>query len=109
MMSLEGYTTEELCEIYENLNSWKWDDRIGRKPEGWDKFPKYNYHWYHKLIRRRTKMYYIEQPMEQIENVVPKKEILRYHNVHVLGETNEDFEKWWKEISKCYPSLLQPW
>lgn len=38
----KNLTTEELCEIYENLNSWKWDKRVGDEPEGFNDMPKYN-------------------------------------------------------------------
>lgn len=37
----QGYTTKELLEIYDNLNSGTWDERIGEKPEGFDNMPSY--------------------------------------------------------------------
>ena len=48
-------TTEELCEIYYNLNGFRWDNRIGEKPEGFDNLPTRRYKWYHIFTRRTTK------------------------------------------------------
>ena len=92
---LNNYTDAELCEIYENLNTWKWDTRLGDKPKRWDGMPRYNHHWYHKVLRRKTKTDYVDPILRQIRDVVPEKEISRYRCVNVLKMPNETFEQWW--------------
>lgn len=107
--NLQEYTQRELCEISERLNSWEWDDRIGAKPENWDALPKYNRHWYHKLIKRKTKADYIDPVLSFIRMLVPEKELLRFHNVDVLHMTNENFEQWWSKENISQSNLWQWW
>lgn len=45
-------STEELCEVYYNLNGYRWDDRIGEKPEGFDDLPTWRNKWYHRFTRK---------------------------------------------------------
>lgn len=106
-MELNEFTNEELCEIYENLNSWKWDPRVCEEPEGWEKLPKYNRHWYHKVLGRKTKVDYIDPILILIKEMVPEKEISRYHNVNVLKISNEAFERWWKRNGEFHSNWWQ--
>lgn len=39
---LSGFTRKELAEIYCNLNCYKWDDRLGEMPDGFDEMPNYD-------------------------------------------------------------------
>ena len=39
---LEKITLEEYLDISRNLDCGKWDNRLGNKPERWDKLPKYS-------------------------------------------------------------------
>lgn len=93
---LSRFSQSELCEIYDKLNGWEWDERLGEKPERFDELPSYNIHWYHKLFKRKTKDTYIAPAMAAIEKHVSKKELWRYHHVHNLGHTDEQFEQWWR-------------
>lgn len=99
MNVLANYTQEELCQIYNNLNSWEWDDLIGEKPKGFDELPRYNIKFIHKVAKRKTKAEIINPIMQYIEMLVPWKERLRYHHVHNLNSSNEQFEIWWQERS----------
>lgn len=107
MKRLEEYPPKVLCEIYEKLNSWEWDERCGEEPEGWGEMPKYNRHWYHKLIKRKTKTDYIEPVLSFIRTLVPEKELLRFHNVEVLNIPTETFEQWWSINYKFQSSSWQ--
>lgn len=39
--TLEAFSDKELCEIYENLNNWRWDERLGKAPKGFKEMPVY--------------------------------------------------------------------
>ena len=94
---LKQYSQLELCEIYDTLQSWEWDERIGAKPQGFDELPNYNYKLRHKLLKPKTKEDYINPVIAAIEKTVPRKELFRYHHLHNLKRTNEEFERWWSE------------
>ena len=36
---LNRYTGDELCEIWNKLNEYKWPELLGEKPTMWDKLP----------------------------------------------------------------------
>lgn len=85
-------SVEELCEVYDKLNHWEWDGRLGEKPIGYDKLK-----WYHNGWRPiKTRFSYLRPICKKIEETVTEKELLRYHHIHNLHSTNEDFEMWWK-------------
>lgn len=94
---LKQYSQLELCEIYDVLQSWEWDERIGEKPQGFDELPNYNYKLRHKLLKRKTKEDYINPVIAAIEKTVPRKELFRYHHLHNLKRYNEEFEDWWSK------------
>lgn len=97
MNFLRSYSTSELCEIYENLNHWNWDERVGEKPCDWDDIP-YTYHGMRK--QRRTKYKVISPFLKNIKHIVGEKEILRYHNVQYLRSmNNNEFEEWYKSYA----------
>lgn len=87
-----GLTKDELCEIYDKLNRWGWDERIGEKPEGWDEM----HYWKIGLWPERTRDNYLRPICERITEIVSEKELLRYHHIHNLHRTNEEFEMWWE-------------
>ena len=74
---------ELLLEIHHRLNSWEWHPALGEAPEGWDDMS-----W-------KEKLPHVEYWMVRIEAVCSQKEILRYHHIHNLGKTPEQFEDWW--------------
>ena len=93
--TLKKYSQTELCEIYHQLNSWEWDDRLGEKPEGYDDLIGWRYKWYHVFTRPKTKYEVITPIINEIKMIVPRKELLRHHHLVNIGSTNEEFEKWW--------------
>ena len=38
---IEVMDEEEMKNAYKTLNSWKWPEKFGEKPEGWDELPNY--------------------------------------------------------------------
>lgn len=95
--NMKNLSQEELIEIYDRLNKYEWDDRLGDKPEGWGQMPENHRHWYHRILRRRTKLDCIIPIMNYIKNRVGQKEVYRYHHLNNLHSTDEEFEKWWEE------------
>ena len=98
MVDLSKFTTKELCEIEHNLNAWKWDDRLGEKPDGWDGMPDYKSPFKRRFIK--TKIAILLPIMKNIKNIVGQKEIYHYHHTCILGHTEDEFQKWYdKEVS----------
>jgi hypothetical protein len=95
MKNLYLLDTQVLARIYNNLNSWKWDEALGKKPEGWDALPAWDKE--HKVI---TKAEIIRPIMDMIESIIGKKECLRHHWVSGLNRTNEQFEVWWGNLEE---------
>ena len=93
-----NFSQKELCEIYHNLSTWEWDERLGNKPLGFDMLPNYNYRFIHKLIKRKTKSDIIGPIIKHIKTLVPHKEILRHHHIYNLRKTNDQFESWWQNV-----------
>lgn len=92
------YSNEEICEMIYNLNIWKWDDRVGDKPDGFDQMPLYNRHWWHKLMRRETRIDYINPAMSYLQKRVSMREFYFFANVtRSKRMTSEEFEKWWEK------------
>lgn len=106
---ISNYSNEEICEMIDNLNNWNWDERVGEKPEGFDQMPWYNVHWWHRLIKRKTRQDYIRPAMGYLQQRVTMKEFYFFINVtHSKRMTSEQFEKWWgkKHLVVRFPSLL---
>lgn len=100
---------EILCEIYQKVNSFQWDSRLGEKPEMFDSLPEFNWKWYH-IFRKETKWKYVRPICQAITAIVGEKELLRYHHIHNLGKTDEEFEQFWNiwQIERVTGKVLQP-
>lgn len=95
---VSNYSNEEICEMIYNLNGWNWDERVGEKPDGFDQMPWYNVHWWHRLIKRKTRQDYIRPAMGYLQQRVTMKEFYFFANVtHSKRMTSEQFEKWWEK------------
>ena len=94
-INLNNFTVEQLCEIESILSGWEWDERLGKRPKGWYRIPKY----YRDPFRERffQTRFKINYPIvQQIEKRIGKKKILEYHWMHNLGRTKEEFENWYE-------------
>lgn len=85
-----NHTTDSLAAIWNTLNCFKWDSRLGDKPKNYDDLPDFKPH-----IKKGTKREYISPIMIEIEKIIGKKECLRWHHTHNLNRTIDEFEKWW--------------
>lgn len=64
-----------------------WPDDLPGKPDNLDTY----------LWDEPTRYEAIRPIIEEIKRRIGDKEILRYHHLHNLGKSNEDFETWWSE------------
>ncbi len=94
--NLSQFSELELCSIYNNLNFWNWDSRLGKKPKRWDKMYNFKYKFYQKIIPIKTKSCFISPILKEIRQIVSEKELLRYHHINNLGKTDYEFEIWWQ-------------
>ena len=89
------YSKSELCEIYNVLSHWGWDDRIGEKPENWDNIPRYYRSPIKELLFKNR--YKILKPyIDSIKMVVGEKALLRHHWQVNLHRTEEEFNEFWE-------------
>lgn len=87
-----NHPTETLAEIWNKLNEWEWDIRLGKTPKNYEILP---YWCQDKSILTKNK---INKPiMKTIKNIIGEKECLRWHQINNRKKTNEQFEIWWKE------------
>jgi hypothetical protein len=85
---------EKIARWANTLNSWEWPDDLGGKPDGWDSMPSIarkgddfvpnKYDWSGSILSR-------------IDKIIGHKEFLRWHHIHNLNRTNEEFETWWND------------
>ena len=88
--------TDRLGLAFCRLNSWRWDELIGPKPEGFDELPNYDpkQGWlFHKKIR--TKSDYIDPAIAGIESMIGSANTSRCWWKFVLGETEEAWFRWY--------------
>jgi ribosomal protein L22 len=91
-----NYSKRVLAEIWNKLNGWEWDDRIGVKPEKWDSMPNSRFTDKH---TNPTKKDFISPYMRYIEKKIGIKNCLKWLHVNELGKTNTEFEIWWLKRS----------
>ena len=102
-MDITKFSQEQLCEAYNALNHWEWYDGFGEKPSDFDNMIWYRRTFFEKLFHVQSRWDYIHPLCNAIRNIVPEKELLRYHHIHNLGRTNEEFETWWfLESGGCF-------
>lgn len=103
MVDISKFSQQELCEADDVLNSWGWYEGFGEKPEGFDDMPDYRRTLKEKIFHVPAKEDYIFPYCAAMNRIVPEKELLRYHHIHNLGRTNEEFEKWWSKERLGFP------
>lgn len=87
-----NYTINELAEIWNTLNNWDWDNRLGIEPFNWQELPNYVPGV---IDTSEVKAYYINPIMKKIENEIGIKECLKWLHINKLNRNEEQFEKWW--------------
>lgn len=94
---LTEFSKDELCMIDNVLNCWKWPPKLGAVPDGFYDMP----NWvdgYRRFLKIPTKMDIISPIMREIESMVGHKAILRWHHIHNMKRTPEQFEEWWQNL-----------
>lgn len=87
---LEKHSKRELAEIYNKLNNWEWDDRLGERPSNWNELSNYSSNKY------QVTKYTISRPyMNYIQHLIGEKECLKYHHLVNLKRNRLQFEWWW--------------
>lgn len=87
--------------VYNALNQWEWDSRLGDKPVGWDDMPLYankKFLWFticRENKRAHTRSRIISPILRYIDGLIGHKAVLRYHHIHNLHRTDQQFEDWW--------------
>lgn len=93
-MNLSSFSKDELCEIFDRINSWQWDERLGEEPKNWDNMRRHR-KWYQNPFKT-TRGKIIKPIMLEIECRVGNKCLLKHHHLHNLGKTEEEFQEWWE-------------
>lgn len=84
---------EKLARWYCTLNNWEWPDDLQGKPDGWNDFPEITQNKNSFIPNRFDWSHGV---MEGIEKLIGRKETLRWHHIHNLNRTNDEFESWWE-------------
>jgi hypothetical protein len=89
---LVDLNVETLSRWYNTLNNWEWPDDLIGKPEFWDNLFDYLEN------KNEVSKFVIITPIQNIiEQLIGRKECLRWHHIHNLDRTNDEFEKWWNK------------
>jgi len=96
---------EKLAQWNSMLNHWKWPEDMPGKPVGFDKIPEYLQVESKDRGVLVTKYDIITPVRNLIENIIGRKECLKWRHLNNLNRTEEQFEKWWlkhhKEMEKA--------
>lgn len=84
LKALEDIPKVDWYDIYFNLNSWRWDDRLGDRPMDWDKIPNFKSNIWRTADNKRVrqKSLIIEPIMCHIRYYVPVHDLLAYYNLY---------------------------
>ena len=86
--------TEKLARWANTLNIWEWPEDLQGRPDGWDELPE--------IIKNGqefapNKYTWSGSIINEIKKTIGHKEFLRWHWIHNLSKTNEEFETWYEE------------
>lgn len=89
-----GISRERLLEMESEINRWEWPTELGEAPEGWE------------TMSAAERDEHIRDWHEFIGGKFSEKEKLRYHHIHNLHSTEQQFEDWWNsEVMKALHEL----
>jgi hypothetical protein len=92
---LEEQTNEKLAEWWNSLNNWEWPVDMPGKPKNFDGLKEHDMN-----STVKTKFSTINKIMMAILKIAGLKEIMHWHHVNKLNETEEEFQKWWVDNVK---------
>ena len=80
------FTKDELCKLHDDINSFRWDERLGEKPAGYD--GKYGWRYAFAI-------------MQEIEMIVGRRAVFRWFHTSGLGKTEAEADEWyWRQIEQ---------
>lgn len=98
---LENFSTEELCDIYCNLENNEWDRRLGSKPRNFDSLPncKHSRSFLKRYLRAKTKDDLLKPYKEQIESMTTPYDRKKYQYVTLWKiKSTVEFDEWWNGL-----------
>ncbi len=98
---LNQCSKQDLIEVYDNINNWKWDSRLGEEPNNWNELPDYIWVNHHNHPTKRD----IVKPITNfIQQKISEKDLLKYHHINNCDMTEWQHEIWWikEQISKFF-------
>ena len=84
-----------MANIYNTLQDWEWDDRLGSKPDSWDTVDKYSKD--HTVV---TKFTIITQYSNILKEIVSEKEIMKDWHINGMHKNIIQFYLWWYGFTK---------
>jgi hypothetical protein len=88
---MEHLSKKELLEIYDKINRWEWDDRLGEKPVNFDEMP-------NRDKGSKFQKYFVLMPyFKEIKKRTSERERAKYHHLHKLKRSRFQFEVWWAQ------------
>lgn len=75
-----------LVRIKDEMNHWNWPEELGEAPAGWEAM----------TMDEKFKHPKFRAICSELDSHVFEKASLRYHHIHNLGRTEEEFEDWWQ-------------
>jgi hypothetical protein len=97
MIDFDAYDRETLARWWNTLNNWNWPDDMPEKPEGFDELACVDKLKDPSNASKPTKHALMGPHMNAIVSLIGMRECLRWHHIHNLGRTNEQFNTWWNQ------------
>ena len=99
--NIADFTDEELCEIHNELNCWRWPQLLGGKPDWWDTSPNFLTGPFREIRKKYipNKDGATQHIMDEIQIRVGKYKLLEHHWVNNLKKSKEEYREW--VLSKC--------
>lgn len=97
-VDIEQFSEEELLEIEDQLNVWLWPQQLGKEPECWTRMPDFDRRkWYQRICNHYIPSRFdaARAILSRIHRKLGDRKILRYHWLHNLGRTEEEFNEWY--------------
>jgi hypothetical protein len=92
-----AFTTEQIARWWNILCGWQWPDDLPGKPEGFDAWCNFFPLGDGRRLTEANRYNVVDPLMRLLEAMIGAKECLRWHHLHNLQRTDEEFEEWWAE------------
>lgn len=89
---LSRMSEQELCEVYWVIRSNQWDERLGEKPNDFDNLPLCADKWYQRLLKMKSKNYYLNPYLSGINTLVGHDALYDFYNTNITKATPEEIQ-----------------